>query len=131
MITVQVLFFATLKERAGVSRTQVQLPDGTNVAGLKAKVAAAFPALLELLPSTIVALNQEYVFDQDPILDGVEAAFFPAVSGGTQGPTILKVTDETLNLDALVAQITLPTTGAACLRTGTRAPPATGWAAMR
>ena len=118
MITVQVLFFATLKERAGVSRTQVQLPVGSNVANLKAQVSTDFPALQEMLPSTIVALNQEYVFEQDLVPDGSEAAFFPAVSGGAVGPTVLMVTDETLDLDGLVAQITLPTTGAACLFTG-------------
>ena len=118
MITVQVLFFATLKERAGISRTQVQLPDGSNVANLKAQVSTDFPALQEMLPSTIVALNQEYVFEQDLVPDGSEAAFFPAVSGGAMGPTVLMVTDETLDLDGLVAQITLPTTGAACLFTG-------------
>ena len=121
MITVQVLFFATLKERAGVSRAQIQLPDGADVAGLKAQVSLLYPSLVQMLPSTIVALNQEYVFDQDPVPDGAEAAFFPAVSGGADGsqnPTILKVTDETLDLDDLVAQITLPTTGAACLFTG-------------
>jgi molybdopterin synthase catalytic subunit len=58
------------------------------------------------------------VFDNDPVLDGAEVALFPAVSGGAALPTILKVTDESIDIDGLVEAITLPTTGAACVFTG-------------
>jgi molybdopterin synthase catalytic subunit len=40
------------------------------------------------------------------------------VSGGATGPTILRLTNDVLDLNALVAEITLPTTGAACVFTG-------------
>jgi len=118
MMRIQILFFATLKERAGVSRAEMELPEGASVALLKREVAAAYPGVRELLGSTIVAINQNYAFDADPVPDGAEAAFFPAVSGGADGPTILKVTEDAIDLDELVAQITLPTTGAACLFSG-------------
>lgn len=118
MLNVNILFFATLKERAGTNRAAIELPDGADVAYLKAAVAEAYPSVAVLLSSTIVAINQNYGFDTDLVPDGAEAAFFPAVSGGSGGPTILKVTADVLNLDELVAQITLPTTGAACLFTG-------------
>lgn len=118
MINVNILFFATLKERAGTKQAAIELPDGANVAHLKAAVAAAYPRVGEMLASTIVAINQNYVFDEDMVPNNAEAAFFPAVSGGAGGPTILKVTAGVIDLDDLVAQITLPTTGAACLFTG-------------
>jgi molybdopterin synthase catalytic subunit len=118
MINVNLLFFATLKERAGTNRAALELPDGADVRLLKDAVAAAYPRVGELLASTIVAINQNYMFDADLVPDDAEAAFFPAVSGGAGGPTILMVTDGAINLDELVAKITLPTTGAACLFTG-------------
>jgi MoaE-MoaD fusion protein len=118
VIKVKLLFFASLKQRAGTGRTEVDLPAGATVADLKARVAELFPAVRETMASTIVALNRVYVFDPDPVPDGAEAAFFPPVSGGAEGPTILRVTDDALDLDELVALITLPTTGAVCLFTG-------------
>jgi molybdopterin converting factor subunit 1 len=118
MFNLNVLFFATLKERAGTNRAVIELNDGADVASLKRAVALAYPGVAELLGSSIVAINQNYVFDGDPVPQGAEVAFFPAVSGGASGPTILKVTADVINMDELVAQITLPTTGAACLFSG-------------
>lgn len=118
MIEVKVLFFASLKERTGTQKAQLQLPDGADVALLRAKVVEVFPAAREIIGSTIVAINQNYAEDHEKIPNGAEAALFPAVSGGGMGPTILRVTDDTLDLNQLVEEITLPTTGAACLFTG-------------
>ena len=112
------LFFATLKERAGTSRALLELPDGARVAELKEQVALVYPRVGETLANLIVAVNQQYVFDGDPVPDGAVVALFPPVSGGGDGPTIVKVTRDPLDIDELVAQITLPTTGAACLFCG-------------
>jgi MoaE-MoaD fusion protein len=69
-----------------------------------------------------VSINQNYAFDEDLVPDNAEVAFFPPVSGGGDEenayPTILHVVNEALDLDDLVRQITLPTTGAACVFTG-------------
>jgi len=118
MVEVKVLFFASLKERTGTRQVWFQLPDGADVASLRAKVVDMYPATAEIMGSTIVAINHNYVEEHEIIPDGAEAALFPAVSGGGVGPTILKVTDETLDLNKLVEEITLPSTGAACLFTG-------------
>ncbi len=45
-------------------------------------------------------------------------AFFPPVSGGSEPLTFVKITEEQLDLDALVAAITTHSTGAACVFTG-------------
>ena len=68
--------------------------------------------------NSLVSVNRDFAFDADLLPDGAEVAFFPPVSGGSSGPTILKVTREELDLDDLVARITLPTTGAACVFSG-------------
>nr|HMN63157.1 molybdenum cofactor biosynthesis protein MoaE [Anaerolinea sp.] len=62
--------------------------------------------------------NKEFAFDSDLLTDGAEVGLFAPVSGGAVGPTVLKVTPDVLDLDELVAQVTLPTTGAACVFSG-------------
>lgn len=118
MNQVTVLFFATLKERAGTARTSLIVPDGARVRDLKAYLEEKFPELRAGLPTSITALNQEFAFDEEVIPDQAEVALFPPVSGGSQAPTFIRVTADPIDLDALVGSITLPTTGAACLFTG-------------
>lgn len=126
---ITVLFFATLKERAGVKQTELELPEGSLVNDLKARLAQDFPNLAVALGSTLVSINRDFAFDEDPVPPGAEVAVFPPVSGGATGvdgadsqpgqrPTIFAITEEVLDLDDLLAQITLPSTGAACLFTG-------------
>ncbi len=113
----KVLFFATLKDRAGQSQTTLTVPDGATVAALREALASALPGLAPALPTALVSVNHEYAFNEDTLKDGDEVALFPPVSGGTF-PTIFKITNDTLDIDALVAAITLPSTGAACVFTG-------------
>lgn len=82
MIQVRLLFFATLKERAGVSEVTFDLPEGCQVSRLKQVLGERYPALQEALPSALVSVNREFAFDQDSIPDGAEIAIFPPVSGG-------------------------------------------------
>lgn len=115
---VTLLFFASFRDQAKASRAELEIPDGATVAGLKQAVAGQYPGMRALLPNALVAINQQYAFDADPVQAGAEVALFPPVSGGSEFPTILKVTHDTLFLDALVEQITLETTGAVCVFTG-------------
>ncbi len=119
-----VLFFATLKEKAGRDRLALELADGATVSVLKARLAADLPALTPNLPTALVSVNHEFAFAEDVLKDGDEVALFPPVSGGvadspiTPPPTIFQITNDPIDLDALVTAITLPTTGAACVFTG-------------
>ena len=65
-------------------------------------------------------MNHEYAEDNTVLNFETEVGFFPPVSGGSNEsqPTIIQITNEKLNVDALLEQITLETTGAACLFTG-------------
>ncbi len=87
---------------------------------LKLQVSQRYPDLGPLLNHALVAVNQVYAFDEDTIPAQAEIALFPPVSGGSgeELPTIFQITQELLDLDALIERITLPTTGAACLFTG-------------
>ena len=130
MIKIKLLFFATLKDRAGQSRVEVDLPDGVTVAGLKSQVVQLYPGVTSLLAHSLVAVNQSYAFDEDLIPDQAEVALFPPVSGGAGSetgslslekdnyPTILKITQDALDLNDLLSLITQPSTGAAAFFTG-------------
>ncbi|MEK7312484.1 MAG: molybdenum cofactor biosynthesis protein MoaE [Chloroflexota bacterium] len=123
---VSILFFATLKDRAKTNRVELTLPEGASISHLKAEVASRFPDVAPALPTCIASRNHEFATDAEPLLDGDEVGLFPPVSGGAthpttqppNHPTIFRITSDALDLDSLVASITLPSTGAACIFTG-------------
>jgi molybdopterin converting factor subunit 1 len=83
-IRVKVLFFATLKERAGVKEIDLDIQESTPVLQFKELLGTRYPALQEALPSALISINHEYAFDQDLIPEDAEIAIFPPVSGGSQ-----------------------------------------------
>lgn len=117
MNRVNVLFFATLRDAVGERKVVLDLPPGETVAGLKRHLALIYPGVKPLLDSVLISVNKEFAFEQDVIPNEAEIALFPPVSGGNL-PTVLAITEQEIDLDALVSQITLPTTGAACIFTG-------------
>jgi molybdopterin converting factor subunit 1 len=117
LIGLKILLFAHLREIAGTNHLALDLPSGSRVRDLKQTLKSRFPELGQRLDNVIVAVNQVFASDEDVLEDKAEVALFPPVSGGA-GPTIVAVTDAALDLDALVAQIVQPTTGAVCVFTG-------------
>ncbi len=122
-MNVTVLLFATLKDRAQRAQVSLTLDEGATVSDLKTRLASDVPSLAPALPTALASINREFAFQQDALHEGDEVGLFPPVSGGAESeavapPTIFRITHDQLDLDALVAAITLPTTGAACLFTG-------------
>lgn len=117
---VKVLYFATLRDHAGGRQETVELAAGATVADLKDSLAARNGRLREALDTALAAINEEFAFPGEELSDGDEVALFPPVSGGLPeaGPTWLEVTEDELDLNALVAKITERTTGAACVFSG-------------
>ena len=118
MARIRVLFFASLKDRAGVASTEVLIDPPATIAMLREKLASLSPGMAAALPTSIAALNHEFAQPKDMLADGDEVAFFPPVSGGSQLPTYVGVVSGPLDLDSLVAQVVLPTTGAVGVFTG-------------
>ena len=118
---VRVLYFATLRDLAGTKEEQVELPDGSTIADLKVLLAKNHPNLTRAKSSMLVSINREFSFDEDMLHDGDEVAIFPPVSGGSSetAPTILSITQDPLDLNVTLDALVLPTTGAACIFTGT------------
>lgn len=82
MNQVTTLFFATLRDRAGIKSIQMEIPNQTMVADFKTILTEKYPELAELMSHTLVSINHEYVFDEAIIPNNAEIALFPPVSGG-------------------------------------------------
>ena len=82
MNRVKLLFFATLRDRAGTRSMEIEVPAGLTVQGLKDKLSNEFPNLKESMSSVLITINREYAFDDAVIPPNAELAMFPPVSGG-------------------------------------------------
>lgn len=83
MNSITVLFFATLRDKAGTRSTEMEIPPGTNILQLKAMLVEQFPNIdWQLMEHCLASINHEYRFDEDEIPADAEIAFFPPVSGG-------------------------------------------------
>jgi MoaE-MoaD fusion protein len=121
--TLNVLLFAALKDRAGTDRLTVVCPLPATIATIRAAIADQYPAVAELLPTSIAARNHEFAFPADPVVPGDEIAFFPPVSGGSEDNAsqwieICRIDADPIDLNELTAAISSPATGAVCLFSG-------------
>ena len=82
MNRVKLLFFATLRDRAGTKSMELEIPADLTVQGLKDKLSNEYPNLKESMSSVLITINREYAFDDAVIPRGAELAMFPPVSGG-------------------------------------------------
>jgi molybdopterin converting factor subunit 1 len=79
---VKLLFFATIRERAGTKSLELDIPEDMTIEGLKDKLAADIPALKESMKSVLITINREYAFDEAVVPVRAEIGMFPPVSGG-------------------------------------------------
>jgi molybdopterin converting factor subunit 1 len=82
MNRVKLLFFATIRDRAGARSLEIDIPDEMTVHGLKEKLASDMPRLKESMSSVLVTINREYAFDEAIVPQNAEIGMFPPVSGG-------------------------------------------------
>ena len=77
-MTIQVRFFASLRERMGRAGAELEAGAAGTVGEVWAAVAEGEPIPDNLL----MAINQDYVQAHATVQDGDEVAFFPPVTGG-------------------------------------------------
>ena len=82
MNRVKLLFFATLRDRAGMRSMELDVPLDLTIQGLKEKISMEYPNLKESMRSVLITINREYAFDEAIIPQNAEVAMFPPVSGG-------------------------------------------------
>jgi MoaE-MoaD fusion protein len=118
----RVLFFATLRDVAGVKETNIDFQAGATISDVKNIVLRKYPALKRHLETMIVAMNHEFAPDDLVVNNGAEIAFFPPVSGGEGGhkvsPTYVEITEHPIDVTGILKKITLPTTGGVATFTG-------------
>jgi len=83
MNRVKLLFFATLRDRAGTRSMELDIPMDLTVLGLKEKISNEYPNLKDSMSSVLITINREYAFDEAVIPPNAELAMFPPVSGGS------------------------------------------------
>lgn len=83
-MSIQVLFFAGLRQRLGCDRIEVAAQAGMTIASLRAELVARGGDWEALAAGKNIraALNQDMCAESDEVKDGDEVAFFPPVTGG-------------------------------------------------
>lgn len=79
---VRVLFFGILKDLAGRSSEEVDLPEQASVSDLICHYENRISGFPRILPSIAISVNQQYSAPGTPLKTGDEIAFLPPVSGG-------------------------------------------------
>jgi molybdopterin synthase sulfur carrier subunit len=77
-MTVDVKFFASLREQIGCDGAKVEIGEVATAADVWLQASGGKP----LPPNVLVAVNQEYTDPNAPVQSGDEVAFFPPVTGG-------------------------------------------------
>ena len=82
---VEILLFASLRDELGGTRA-VEAPESrpgeTTVGALREAFLVACPSAARLGKRILVAVNEEFARDADPVQAGDTVAFLPPVAGG-------------------------------------------------
>lgn len=76
--TIQVRFFASLREQTGTGEVELSADSVKTVA----EAWSQSTQNAEMPANTLMAVNMEYVDKAHPVSPGDEVAFFPPVTGG-------------------------------------------------
>ena len=79
---VTIRLFARLRELAGASELDRDVPEGSAASDIWRTLAGEFPALKDYTGAISVAINEDYARMSAAVRDGDEVAFLPPVSGG-------------------------------------------------
>lgn len=81
-MTITVLYFAAVRELAGVDEERFALADGASVADLARALEAHRPALAGRLGAVRFARNEVFATPAERVEDGDVVALIPPVAGG-------------------------------------------------
>ena len=99
---VRVLFFGILKELAGKSSDELDLPDHSTVRDLLQHYE---PQIAHLKSSLAVAVNQQYAALDAELHANDEVALLPPVSGGSPSPPHVAITRDRIDTPQIVANL--------------------------
>lgn len=82
MNRIKLLFFATIRDRAGTKTLEMNISADMTIKDLKDKLSVDYPNLKESMKSVLMTINREYAFDEAIVPLNAEIGMFPPVSGG-------------------------------------------------
>ena len=83
-MTIEVLFFAVLRERAGRERETIDLPADATAGQLMDLLVQRHPGFAGIEGRVQLAVNRQMVPRAHALADGDEVALIPPVSGGAR-----------------------------------------------
>jgi molybdopterin synthase catalytic subunit len=116
-MNIRLLAFASAGDALGTTEMDIEMPEGSRIADLRARLDADHPKLQPLWPRLAVAVNGRVVTPDELLTPGAEVALLPPVSGGSGKRADL--TDDPIDTDAVVATVTGPGRGAVLTFLGT------------
>jgi MoaE-MoaD fusion protein len=124
---IRLLAFASAGDALGATETELELPEGSTVADLRAALDRDHPAMAPLWPRLAVAVDGRVVKADEPLTAGCEVALLPPVSGGApdgpDGPLDLRrrtaLADGPLDVPRALSEVAGPSRGAVILFLGT------------
>jgi MoaE-MoaD fusion protein len=116
---IHLLAFASAGDALGASEMDLEMPAGSRVADLRARLDHEHPGIVPLWPRLAVAVDGRVVSTEEPLRDGVEVALLPPVSGGSGETPWAELVDGPLDTGQAVAAVSGPGRGAVVIFLGT------------
>ena len=116
---IHLLAFASAGDALGTSEMEIEMPGGSLVADLRARLDREHPGFVPLWPRLAVAVDGRVVTPEEPLRDGVEVALLPPVSGGSGAPVCADLVDGPIATDHVIAAVSGPDRGAVVVFLGT------------
>jgi MoaE-MoaD fusion protein len=104
---IRLLAFATAADALGTGETDLEMPDGSRISDLRARLDRDHPGMVPLWPRLAVAIDGRIVPPDTP-----------PVSGGTEEP-LAELTDGPIDTGRAVAAVSSPSRGAVVIFLGT------------
>ena len=79
---INILLFASLKERIGKPVVSIDIGDSATVKNMLEVLFLQYPSLQPIAKNILISVNQEFADHSQKIKAGDEVALFPPVSGG-------------------------------------------------
>jgi molybdopterin synthase catalytic subunit/molybdopterin converting factor small subunit len=116
---IHLLAFASASDALGASEMELEMPAGSRVDDLRARLDREHPGIVPLWPRLAVAVDGRVVSIEEPLRDGVEVALLPPVSGGSGKIPWAELVDGPIDTGQAVAAVSGPSRGAVVVFLGT------------
>jgi MoaE-MoaD fusion protein len=122
-MNVRVRFFAGMRERMGKGEIATDLPEGTDIQGLLARLGEDNPVLNLDEQRFTVTVNRSFARTDQVLRDGDEVALIPPVSGGSgdvgSAAKLFEIVDGPISLDDVASRVLAPELGGVTVFAGT------------